>query len=188
MFHSSRTQILQKSTSHLIKILGTRKVTHSQFHTEDPQTTEATVQNFLYRVNPRPGSVKLRSKRNTLHIVMVRRTKFQSSISEEKISISTGPHSKLQSLWSQKVNFSLHGPNSTQKFLWRGKLSTVDPWNLGHVTHMGDMESIQSFDRKIWKAGTLQAFGIKKNNTKLDFKNLGWNSDERIHLVLIRDR
>jgi len=49
VYFRTGAQILQKSRSHL-KILGTRRVTCSKSHTEDPQTLGATVQNLVTTV------------------------------------------------------------------------------------------------------------------------------------------
>jgi hypothetical protein len=46
----------ENSTNHL-KILGTRKVTWGKFHTEQPQTLGATVQNTVVQTPCRPGFV-----------------------------------------------------------------------------------------------------------------------------------
>jgi hypothetical protein len=49
-------KFVQKSSSHL-KSLGTRGVTRSMFHTQDPHITGATVQNFVTQATWRPGFV-----------------------------------------------------------------------------------------------------------------------------------
>jgi hypothetical protein len=99
MVQSSGTQIFQKSRGHL-KILGTRRATWSKFHTKDPQTIDATVQNLVAQATWCLRFVHLWYKEPHFPIVMVRRTKFQSIVSK----------TKLQSQQAHSPNFNRYGP------------------------------------------------------------------------------
>jgi len=90
------SQIFQKSRNHL-KILGSKRVTGSKFHTQDPQILVATLQSYLSR---RPGQLvrpwhgpRLQSTAKETAFLIIWKTKsfyivLRSYITENNIFIS----------------------------------------------------------------------------------------------------